>query len=144
MTRTISQQTDDTATFTLVQSGQSAIVAARLQQGRVWIGAEGIRAALGWDLRPEGLCRHDECLPTGDLDREDGLEISDLAKLLGRPVAISLDERAAYLGPERARFDETVGALQAPDFSLPDLEGTLHSLSQYRGSKVLLAAWASW
>ena len=139
-----SQQTDDMATFTLLQSGQSAVVEARLEQDHVWIGAEGIRAALGWDLRPEGLCRHNKCRPTGDLAREGRLEISDLAKLLGRPVATSLDERAAYLGPERARFDETVGALQAPDFSLPDLEGTLHSLSQYRGSKVLLAAWASW
>jgi peroxiredoxin len=35
-------------------------------------------------------------------------------------------------------------SLDAPDFSLPDLDGTLHSLSQHRGKKVLLATWASW
>ena len=32
----------------------------------------------------------------------------------------------------------------APDFTLPDLEGRLHSLSEHRGKKVLLVTWASW
>ena len=32
----------------------------------------------------------------------------------------------------------------APDFSLPDLAGRLHTLSDYRGKKVLLIAYASW
>jgi hypothetical protein len=27
---------------------------------------------------------------------------------------------------------------------LPDLDGNLHRLSDYRGKKVLLSAWASW
>jgi peroxiredoxin len=32
----------------------------------------------------------------------------------------------------------------APDFTLPDLEGRLHSLRDYRGRKVFLCSWASW
>jgi peroxiredoxin len=35
-------------------------------------------------------------------------------------------------------------SLQAPDFTLPDLEGKWHALSEYRGRKVLLVSWASW
>jgi hypothetical protein len=35
-------------------------------------------------------------------------------------------------------------SLEAPDFMLPDLDGKLHSLSDYRGKKVLLMSWASW
>jgi peroxiredoxin len=35
-------------------------------------------------------------------------------------------------------------SLEAPDFTLPDVSGTPHSLSDYRGKKVLLATWASW
>ena len=30
------------------------------------------------------------------------------------------------------------------DFELPDLDGKLHRLSDYRGQKVLLVTWASW
>jgi peroxiredoxin len=37
-----------------------------------------------------------------------------------------------------------MASLQAPDFGLPDLDGRRHRLSDYRGKKVLLAAWASW
>ena len=33
---------------------------------------------------------------------------------------------------------------QAPAFTLPDLDGKPHSLSDYRGKKVLLVAYASW
>lgn len=42
---------------------------------------------------------------------------------------------------DRAR---QLASLEAPDFFLPDSSGRLHSLSDYRGKKVLLAAWASW
>ncbi len=34
--------------------------------------------------------------------------------------------------------------LEAPDFELPDLSGKMHRLSQHRGKKVLLIAYASW
>ena len=33
---------------------------------------------------------------------------------------------------------------EAPDFTLPDFDGVQHSLSQYRGKKVLIMTWASW
>jgi peroxiredoxin len=36
------------------------------------------------------------------------------------------------------------GPVAAPDFRLPDLDGKLHSLSDYRGKKVLLYCWSSW
>ena len=32
----------------------------------------------------------------------------------------------------------------APDFALPDLDGRVHRLSDFRGRKVFLATWASW
>jgi peroxiredoxin len=34
--------------------------------------------------------------------------------------------------------------MEAPDFTLPDLRGRLHSLRDQRGKKTLLIAWASW
>ncbi len=35
-------------------------------------------------------------------------------------------------------------SLDAPDFTLPDLDGRSHSLADARGRKVVLIAWASW
>jgi peroxiredoxin len=37
-----------------------------------------------------------------------------------------------------------LSSLAAPDFTLPDMNGKLHSLSDFRGKKVLLLTWASW
>ena len=34
--------------------------------------------------------------------------------------------------------------LRAPDFTLPDLDGRTHRLSDHRGRKVFLVSWASW
>ena len=133
--------------FVLLDTGSPAEVEARIVEDAVWIGLEGINETLGWELKPEGLCRDDVCIPVTEnlgLVHDGAIHLEKLATLLGRPLAVSLDERAGYLGSPLSAYDETVMMLEAPDFTLPDLEGNLHSLSDHRGSKVLLAAWASW
>ena len=51
-----------------------------------------------------------------------------------RPIlGVSAEERA-----------QALASLEAPDFTLPDLDGRPHSLSEHRGKKVFLVAYASW
>ena len=45
---------------------------------------------------------------------------------------------------QRTQVTAQLASLEAPDFTLPDLDGNLHSLSNYRGRKVLLATYGSW
>ena len=133
--------------FTVIDVGQPTEVEATIDETGVWIDATGVEAALGWELKPEGLCRDATCIPVAGrpgLMNDGKMKLEGLADLLGRPLAQAPDEGVAYLGPAMERFDHTVETLEAPDFTLPDLEGQLHSLSEHRGSKVLLAAWASW
>jgi cytochrome c-type biogenesis protein len=40
--------------------------------------------------------------------------------------------------------DSYISSLDAPDFTLPDANGKMHSLSDFKGKKVLLVTWASW
>jgi thiol-disulfide isomerase/thioredoxin len=56
-----------------------------------------------------------------------------------------------YLGWRRHQHAETTNAYDvskhsgpAPDFSLADLAGQIHTLAQYRGKVVLLDFWATW
>jgi hypothetical protein len=57
------------------------------------------------------------------------------------PSATSDDGGVWALGESANDRAESLRSLQAPDFTLPDLAGVAHSLSDYRGKKVLLATW---
>jgi len=74
----------------------------------------------------------------------DGIDLRSLATLLDRPLALDVGEGVAVLGASAADRSHRLASMQAPDFTLPDLQGRLHSLSGHRGRKTLLIAWASW
>jgi hypothetical protein len=79
-----------------------------------------------------------------ETEERDGVVVATRAQAEGRPMAIDRDERAAYLGVTARERIEALTSLEAPDFTLPDLDGRLHSLRDHRGRKVLLVAYASW
>jgi hypothetical protein len=78
------------------------------------------------------------------LDEHAAMDLAKRAEAAGRPVALDSTERAAFLGVTAADRARALSSLEAPDFTLPDLDGRLHSLSDHRGKKVLLVTWASW
>ena len=95
----------------------------------------------------EGLCRGEMCVPVRDRDalvRDGAIELTAFADAVGQPLALDLGERAAALGTPATDRSAILDTGQAPDFTLPDLDGTLHSLSAHRGKKVLLIVYASW
>ena len=115
----------------------------------LWISAKDLERASGWTLKPEGLCRDDVCLVVAASDRErlvdgDAVCASGLWETLGRPALHDEDHRVWMLGEAAADRSAKLESLEAPDFTLPDITGKLHSLSDFRGKKVFLATWASW
>ncbi len=133
--------------FTLIDDGRADEVQATIADGRVLLSDEVVRTTLGWELKPEGLCRGDVCVPVrnrGALAQDAGLDLEELARVLDRPLAIDVGERAAALAEPALDRSAALHSLLAPDFSLPDLEGRMHTLSEHRGKKVLLIAYASW
>jgi hypothetical protein len=82
-------------------------------------------------------------LEGGAGDRE-WIGLVELAARLERPIALDAAERAAWLGVSARERGRRLRSLIAPDFALPDLDGRLHTLTEHRGKKVLLVAYASW
>lgn len=131
--------------FTLIEAERATPVAARRAGGRIRVPAADVERALGWKLEASGLCRGDVCVPArADLADADGLDLEILADLLERPLALDGEEGVAVLGAGAAQRRTALASLEAPDFALPDLSGRLHRLSDQRGRKVLLVAYASW
>lgn len=119
---------------------------AQWRSGDLWLPLEELPSAIGWELQPRGVCAGEICVPVppGSTWSDDGsFNVSAFARHIG--LAEATDEArglAAYEAPRR-REGGGPGTVEAPDFTLPDLDGNLHSLSDYRGRKVLLLAWAS-
>ena len=135
------------STFTIIDDGKPATVPARVSGDTVRLSREALERATGWTLKPEGLCRGALCVPLrpgAALESAEGVDLAGVAAALGRPLALDTAERAAYLGVGAGDRARALAALEAPDFTLPDLDGRLHSLREHRGKKVLLVAYASW
>ena len=132
--------------FTVIDDGTVYSVDASVVDGSVIVSSSALMT-LGWELHPEGLCREGLCIPVpadARLEVDGGIELSALARVLDRPLALDLDENVAYLGVSASERQRSLRSLVAPDFTLPDLSGKPHRLSDHRGKKVLLVAYASW
>lgn len=136
-----------TGSFTLIDGERAVAVSATVSGDSVRIAPDALRDATGWKLEPRGLCRGEVCVPVRDRDAlvdESGIDLAAFARALDRPLALDASERAAALGAPVAERRASMATLEAADFTLPDLEGRMHSLSEHRGKKVLLIAYASW
>ena len=132
--------------FTLIDEGRETSVDANVQDGRVLIEADDVEAAMGWAYKPEGLCRGEICVPVRNaaIHSNGHIDLVMLAEALRRPLALDTGESAAFLGASASDRSDQLRSLHAPAFTLPDLDGHLHSLSDYAGRKVLLVFYASW
>jgi len=132
----------------LSERGQAEVDAATSSED-LWLSAVHLDVATGWTFKPEGFCRGDVCVPVpaaraSSFVDGDRVNVAALWRHLGQPVVHSDDTKHWYLGEGAAERGHQLASLDAPDFTLPDLDGRLHSLSDHRGKKVFLATWASW
>lgn len=97
----------------------------------------------GWELKPEGLCKGDRCVPLPDGSGADGVvDVTVVAERLGMPLVHDGRHELWALGPEAG--DRVLASAQLPSIVLADVDGRPFDLASLRGEKVLIAAWASW
>jgi AhpC/TSA family len=124
-------------------------VDAESKDGELWLSAEDLKRISGWEFKPQGFCKGDVCVPVPDARKSEFVaggryNLAALANLLGQPVVTDAEHDAWCFGEAATERKRVLTSLDAPDFSLPDLDGKMHSLSEHRGKKVLLVSWASW
>ncbi len=112
----------------------------------IWLESSQLAAATGFRLEPQGFCRGELCVPIPPSAKArfvDGtrVNVAALAAQLRRPVVLDDAHGVVSVGPEPG---SRLAGGEAPDFTLPDFDGVQHSLSQYRGKKVVIISWASW
>lgn len=119
------------------------------QDQTLWLNRADLERATGWQMKPEGFCKDDVCVPTprgkeGDYLRDEEVNAGAFWGLLGKTAVASKDGDVWFLGEGAEQRNEALLSLQAPDFTLPDFSGRPHSLTDYRRQRILLITWASW
>jgi hypothetical protein len=104
------------------------------------LGAEGLLAATGWELKDVGLCRGDVCVPVRLVAP---VSLVDVAAALHRPIAVEEvdDGHVAVLGEPGGQL--AVAGEVAPPLVLRDVDGNELSLTG-TGRKTAVVAWSTW
>lgn len=132
---------------TILNADGVSVVDALVRDDRVVVAADDLAEAIGWRLVPEGLCRGDLCIPVRDPDSitvGDGIDLVAVARALGSRTMLDADASVLAVGVPAWRRAEALQGRTAPDFELPDLDGEQVRLSEWRGRRRLLIAFASW
>ena len=114
---------------------------------RLWLSFADFEKATGWERKPQGLCLAETCIPIppGEPwidERAERIDLAAFAEYLGQSAVADVANGVWGFGP--ATSPAALLSVEAPDFTLPDLDGKIPSLADYRGKKVLLYCWASW
>ncbi len=132
------------ATVIIYDEQVTLLATAETRDESLWLSAADMQAATGWKLETAGLCRGDACVRVDKAwcDAEGRIDLMAFARYMGQPM--TRDDGVVAFGESVNVRREALFSLEAPDFTLPDLDGVMHSLSDYRGKKVFLHSWGSY
>mgnify|MGYP002623946123 CR=1 FL=1 len=119
----------------------------------LWVAPEDLTRINGFELKPEGACLDEICIPiprgadSGFVVERDGktwFNVTEFAKKIGQGYAADAEAGVWSFAEIPAVRSAQLRSAVAPDFSLKDRKGNVVHLSDFRGKKVLLNTWASW
>ncbi len=150
------QATETNKALVVYDDKATAVGAAQLATAKphdLWLTLADLKTATGFVNKPQGVCRAELCFPLPKKRRAEFLQtagkttwfnLTEFARLLKQPVAHDAAQAAWYFGQRPEVQNGYTQNFQAPNFTLPDKNGKLHSLANFRGKKVLIVTWASW
>ena len=101
---------------------------------------DAFEARTGWTFRPEGACKGEICVPLAE-PPGDTIDLATIAAQLQLAFVHDEAEGVWAVGPESIG-GRALATAEAPNLTLPDLDGRPFELHSLRGKKVLLVAWS--
>lgn len=144
----------ETKPMTIIFDEKPTTVNVMLSESKdVWVTMKDLKSATRYVVKPQGICRDELCFPipknrkaqfVNKQGQTEWFNLSEFARLVRQPVAFDEKHTVYYFGARPDAQNAHLNTLEAPNFTLPDMNGKLHSLADFRGKKVLLITWASW
>ena len=131
---------------TVLYDGRAIVLTRVTADGdALWIQKADLPAINGFELKPQGACRDEICIPIPrPMMNGSRFNLSAFAQRVGQRVVADPAMRVWSFGEIPVVRGAFLESRQSPDFAVPDRKGRLIRLSQFRGKKVLVVTWASW
>ena len=71
------------------------------------------------------------------------IAVTSLSKLRNQSVADYVNDSGEIVASKSNSFSQWFGQ-EAPDFTVTDIDGNIHSISDYRGKNLMVVFWATW
>lgn len=129
------------------REGETMAVEIASNFGEFAISLDDFARATGWQLKPQGLCIAEICVPVRDaktLTNQTQIDLVEFARITNQNIVVDQERKIAALGEHADTRSEAMTSLNAPDFRLPDIHGRQVSFSDFNRRKRLLLAWSSW
>lgn len=129
------------------QDGETTAVDFAPNFGEFAISLADFARATGWQLKPEGLCIDDICVPVRETNRltvGTSIDLVEFARVTQQNIVFDRQRQVAALGERADSRSDSMSSLLAPNFKLPDIHGHQVSFSDFNRRKRLLLAWSSW
>jgi hypothetical protein len=110
---------------------------SRMLLDRLDVSAADFQAGTGWEIKPEGACKGEVCVPLPG----PGFDVVQAAGRLGMELVEEPGRSLWALGPETLG-GRALSTTDTADVTLPDLDGNPFAFASLHGRKVVAVMWA--
>src|SRR5690242_5682819 len=111
---------------TVIYEGRETEVRVGAIHGdELWLARPELVAASGWELKPEGICKDEICVPvpearrsalTRESNSESQVNLTEFARMIEQPFAHDDKNAVWYFGPPAWEWKDRHASREAPDF----------------------------
>lgn len=134
---------------TVLYQGNTITLSATGKSDDLLIKAEDLPRINGFELKREGACYADICVPVTkemliEQDGEEWFDLTAFADLIGQPYVADAEARVWSFAEIPAKRESMMVDAMAPDFEVQDRQGNVIRMADLKGKKALIVTWSSW
>ena len=134
---------------TVLYQGRTVTLEETGEGERLLIRAEDLSRVNGFEVKPEGACLGELCIPLTEAmwvtqGDQRWFDVTAFADHVGQPYVFDVEARVWSFADVPAQRQSTLVDAMAPDLELTDRQGNVFSLADLKGKKALIVTWSSW
>ena len=134
---------------TILYQGRTITLSETGNDDNLLINPDDLGRINGFELKPEGACYADKCIPVSDellrtLDGKQWFDLTAFAELLEQPYVVDREASVWSFAEIPARRQNMMVDAMVPEFEVTDRTGHVVRMADLEGKKALIVTWSSW